>query len=226
MNTPLFHHSLTDSKFWDLALKEVLTAINTALKKHPTARIGLSGGRTPKHLYELLAQEKLPWDKITFILLDERYVPVTDPESNLGMVQATLPEVKILAFDTTKPAHDAAEAMASELIHFTDQRQPLFDLLILGAGKEGHIASLFEEDTALACNEYAFVAHAKGYPTESRLTTCLMALQSSTQAILLLQGEEKRPVLEALKTGAGLKLTALHHLMEKMPLTVLTDLSA
>lgn len=229
MNPPLFHTKLSDAEFWNLALKEVLTVTNAALNKFGTARIGLSGGRTPKHLYELLAEENLPWDKITFILLDERYVPVTDPESNLGMIQTALFDktsgAKILSFDTTKPAPDAAVAMARELISLTDLRQPLFDLLILGAGKDGHIASLFEEDKALECREYAYVAHAVGYPTETRLTACLFALESSAHALLLLQGEEKRPVLESLKGATTLKLTALRHLMEKMPLTVLTDLS-
>lgn len=229
MSNLILHHSLSDHDFWAHALKEIHSALEHPLQKFGTARIGLSGGRTPKHLYELLAQEKLPWDKITFIQLDERCVPVTDPESNLGMLQTALfqktPDSKTLTFDTTLPPAESAEKVARELISLTDLRQPLFDLLILGAGKDGHIASLFEGDSALNSNEYAAPAEAKGYPTEKRLTLGLMALESSAKALFLLQGEEKRPVLEALNGATEPKLTALRHLLEKMPLTVLTDLS-
>lgn len=229
MTQPLIHSGLSDQEFWDLALKEVLHRIRTALDKKGQARVGLSGGRTPKHLYEQLAQEKLPWDKMTFVVVDERVVPQDHPESNLGMMKLALfdqtPDAKVLSFDTTVPVTEAAEKMARQLIDLSNERAPLFDLLILGSGKDGHVASLFEGDAALNSLEYAAPAHAKGYPTESRLTTTLMALQNSTAALLLLQGEEKRPVLAALKGAAEPKLTALKLLCEKMPVTVLTDLA-
>lgn len=218
MNARLIHDQ-------NLALKEVLSAIDAALQKHGKARIGLAGGKTPKELYNRLAQKDLAWDKITWILLDERCVPEDDPESNLGMLKQLLPKAKLLAFDLTVSAPEAASQMSRQLISLSDERQPLFDLLILGAGKDGHIASLFEEEIEATCNEYACPAHAKGYPTEARLTCGLLALQSATAALLLLKGKEKQPVLDALlsRPNASLKLTALKILLSRMPITVLTE---
>ncbi len=228
MNEPLIHSQLSDAEFWERALKETVSAIKDALLNHGTAHVGLSGGRSPKHLYELLAQEDLPWDKMTWILLDERMVPTEDPESNLGMIQNALlnqtPDAKVLSFNTALPQRDAAQEMAKELIRLSDDREPLFDLLILGAGKDGHVASLFEGDEAITGSAYASAATAQGYPTEARLTLGLIALENSKKALLLLQGEEKRPVLESLKGKGDLPLTALRHLMERVPVTVLTDL--
>lgn len=229
MNTPLVYKGLTDEgKFLNLAVKEVLTAIDAALQKHGEARIGLAGGKTPKMLYGRLAQKELLWDKITWIVLDERCVPEDDPESNLGMLKHMLPKAKLLAFNVTLPALEAASQMARELINLSDIRQPLFDLLILGAGKDGHIASLFEEEIEATCNEYACPAQAKGYPTEARVTCGLLALQSSKAALLLLKGKEKQPVLDALLNlesvnTEALKLTAIKILLSRMPMTVLTD---
>ena len=221
---------IEETDFWAAALKATLKSIEEALEKHGHARIGLAGGSTPKKLYELISRQDLPWRQITWILLDERYVPVDAEESNLGMIEnalfrpASVSEENRVFFDTSLTAVESSDSMNKKLLFLEKIREPLFDLLILGAGKDGHIASLFEGDTSLLTPHYAYVCTAPvGYETTQRLTVSLSALCKATHALLLLKGEEKRPVVEALEGEPILKITALKKLINKVPTEVVVN---
>jgi len=227
MNITTFYPE-TEEEFYQTATEDVVMSIKETLREYDECRIGLTGGKTPIKLYENLAKEKLPWDKIKLIQLDERQVPSDHPESNLRMLRQTLlnkisiPPENVITFDTSLPPESAAKDMARKIINESTRRFPIFDLLILGAGADGHIASLFEGQEAMECNLYASVAYAIGYPIEERLSVCLMALKSTRQALLLLKGEDKRPVVDALEgKNPDLKLTALSVIAEKAPIKVL-----
>lgn len=222
------HPYMNENEFWTGALKATLKAIEEALATHGHARIGLAGGSTPKKLYEMLSHENLPWEKLTWILVDERYVPADDEESNLRMISSALfkpahiPEENRVFFDTSLPSLESVKSMASRLHFLEKYRAPLFDLLILGAGKDGHIASLFEGDSSMFSPEYSYAAEAPVvYETTERLTVSLAALCKANKALLLLKGNEKKPVIQALEGEPVLPLTALKHLSAKVPLEVL-----
>lgn len=222
------HPFVNENDFWNAALKATLKAIEEALEQHGHVRIGLAGGSTPKKLYELLAHQNLPWQKFTWILIDERYVPIEDTESNLRMLRRTLfdpaqiPHEGQVFFETDLPALEATEVMSKKLQALEKMRTPLFDLLILGAGKDGHIASLFEGDSELFTSRHTYISEAPTpYETTQRLTLSLRALSHSKQVLLLLKGEEKRPVLESLEGRSVLPLTALKSLTSKVPTQVL-----
>ncbi|QQR55050.1 6-phosphogluconolactonase [Candidatus Peregrinibacteria bacterium] len=221
-------HSFSDENdFWKATLKSSLKIIEEALKKHGQVRIGLAGGSTPKKLYEDLAQENLPWQKITWIVVDERYVPDEDPESNRHMLRqalfepAHIPHENQVTFDITLSPEEATIGMSQKLKRLEEARMPLFDLLILGAGKDGHIASLFEGDPHLHTKELAYTVHAPAeYKTTQRLTLSLRILSHSTRGLLLLKGKEKRSVLKTLEGEPILPLTALKSLTAKVPTEV------
>jgi len=221
MNNPTFFEHENEEAFWEMAKDDVLLSIKEAIESRGTCRLGLAGGSTPKHLYELLAGEKLDWEKIIIIQIDEQYVPSDNAESNLKMLRQSLlqkvaiPPENIYTFNTSLPIESAAKEMSRKLIALTNERFPLFDLLILGAGEDGHMASLFDGDAALKCNKYASPAHAANYDVEERLTLCLIAFRESKQALLLLKGEKKAGVLSALKGESETpKLAALKELQE------------
>ncbi|MBT4384218.1 6-phosphogluconolactonase [Candidatus Peregrinibacteria bacterium] len=227
MNPSIFTFN-DEAEFLQTAFDDTLLLIKESIRKFETCRIGLAGGSTPEALYAKLADEKLPWGKITLITLDERQVPSDSKESNLRMIRESLlkkisiPPENIISFDTSLPPESSAKEMSRKLIALSHDRFPIFDLLILGAGADGHIASLFEGDEALECTKYASVAHAEGYKTPDRLSICLIALKSAGSAMLLLKGEKKLPVLAALKgEQVQPKLTALREVMEDVPTKVL-----
>lgn len=197
-------HRYQDEEIFLRKLEQAtLESIQKTLGKQKFCTLGLAGGSSPQALYERLACANLPWTNIRLIQIDERCVSVNDPESNQGMIQKALisklpiPRQNLLFFDTALSQAEAAEGMNKELDalikeEVKDQKKSfLFDLLILGAGPDGHVASLFEHDPVLQPHQWASPATAEGYKTETRLTLTLKALTRSQEAILLLNGAEK-----------------------------------
>ena len=114
--------------------------------------VALSGGSSPKKLYELLASahhDKVEWEKVYFFFGDERYVPQTDPESNYLMVKKALFDPlhisasNIFAIDTSLSPTEAAQKYEDEIEAFFYEDELSFDLILLGLGDNSHTASLF-----------------------------------------------------------------------------------
>lgn len=203
---PIFFTAENDEQYWSTVKEDVVFSIKEALTKHKDCRIGLAGGSTPEKLYKMLAEENLPWEKIKLILVDERYVPSDDNESNLKMIRNALikhiaiPPENVICFDTSLPQVSAAKEMSRKLTALLSEHHPLFDVLILGAGEDGHVASLFEGDAALKSSYYADVAYAKNYPTKERLTLTLIPLKNADKVFLLLKGEKKSSLFKELES--------------------------
>jgi 6-phosphogluconolactonase len=136
------------------ALADYFTkTINHAIHTNGECSVVLSGGNSPKKLYQLLAsdayKEEVEWSKVSFFFGDERYVPFNDAESNGLMAQQTLFEPlniepsKIFYIGTSlSPEHDAANYTDAVFTYF-GERPPKFDLILLGLGDNSHTASLF-----------------------------------------------------------------------------------
>ena len=115
--------------------------------------VALSGGVSPKRLYEMLAspdfKEQIEWAKINFFFGDERNVPREDPENNARMVKKVLfdplkiSESRIFAVDTSLPPQEAANRYMSAISHHFKDQKIRFDLILLGLGDNAHTASLF-----------------------------------------------------------------------------------
>jgi len=114
--------------------------------------VALSGGSSPKALYELLSSafhDKIEWEKVHFFFGDERYVPQTDKDSNYLMAKKALFEPltighsNIFPVDTSLSPKEAAEKYQEEIEEFFDDDELSFDLILLGLGDNSHTASLF-----------------------------------------------------------------------------------
>jgi 6-phosphogluconolactonase len=115
--------------------------------------VALSGGSSPKKLYELLAStiyaDSVAWDKVFFFFGDERNVPQTDKDSNYLMAKKALfaplaiHPSNIFAIDTTLEPKEAAEDYQEVIEQFFDEDELSFDLVLLGLGDNSHTASLF-----------------------------------------------------------------------------------
>ncbi len=169
-----------------------------------------SGGSTPRRLYELLAKPdtvaRFPWDRVHWFWGDERFVPHDHPDSNYRMVQAALlsqapvPEANIHPIPTGRLSPEqAASAYEKDLKTFygadvLDPVRPLFDVMLLGIGDDGHTASLFSDHPALKEGRRWVVA-VLGAKSEARITLTYPALDSSRDVIFLAVGEQKRSVI-------------------------------
>lgn len=190
----------------------------------------LSGGSTPKRLYERLATpgiaDRLPWDRLRFAFGDERFVPPEDPASNLGMVREALfrhvpvPAGNILAIPTTEATPEEAAARYERMLldlygaPALDRQRPLFDVTLLGLGEDGHTASLLPGEPVLRERTRLAAVVAHGRP-EVRITLTYPALESSAHVIFLVQGEGKRAILDRiLRGGTTLPAGVLHPMGE------------
>jgi len=123
-----------------------------SITAHGKFSVALSGGNSPKKLYELLASayhDKLEWGKVYFFFGDERNVPQTDKDSNYLMAKKALFDplnistLNIFPVDTSLAPKDAAQKYQEEIETFFDEGELSFDLILLGLGDNSHTASLF-----------------------------------------------------------------------------------
>ncbi len=126
---------------------------NESIAAHGKFSVALSGGSSPKKLYELLAStiyaDSIDWTKVYFFFGDERNVPQTDSQSNYLMAKKDLFEplyidaANIYPVDTTLTPKEAAQKYAETIAEFFDDDEMSFDLVLLGLGDNSHTASLF-----------------------------------------------------------------------------------
>ena len=170
----------------------------------------LSGGSTPRRLYEHLADpaiaSRFPWARAHRFWGDERFVPHDDPDSNYRMAREAflsrvpIPPENIHAIPTTgfSPLEAAAVYDATLKRFYGADRlasdRPLFDVTLLGIGEDGHTASLFPGQPALQ-ERRRWAAAVIGAKSEARVTLTYSALNSSRDLAFLATGEEKRGVV-------------------------------
>jgi 6-phosphogluconolactonase len=217
MTTPAEIRTLTTpQELFSAAAEEVVRATNEAVAQRGRFTIALSGGSTPKSLFNLLAtnaKTTLPWDRMFFFWGDERHVPPTDPDSNYRMADETmLSKIPVAAgnvfrIPTENPdAAAAAEAYEQTLRKFFDLKQgefPRFDLILLGMGPDGHTASLFPNTAALQETSRLVVANWVEKMKTHRLTLTLPVLNAARCVTFLVSGIDKAPALhEVLESDA------------------------
>lgn len=186
------------------SLQLTTAKIQTAVQERGLCTIALSGGSTPKPLYEAIANSKLPWDKIHVFWGDERYVPSDHPDSNEAMARhAWLDRVDIPASnihpmptDEPDPATAASkhEEQLREFFKIQPGEFPAFDLILLGMGDDGHTASLFPHTEALQVRDrLVTVGNKDGQP---RLTFTAPLINQAHCVMFIIAGDSKRPALD------------------------------
>jgi len=185
------------------SLELVLSKLNAAIGSNGRATIALAGGGTPKPLYEALATQNLPWDKIHVFWGDERYVLADHPDSNQGMARSAwldkidIPAANIHPMPTTgtSPAADAQkhEAELQDFFGTPTGTFPAFDIILLGIGDDAHTASLFPQTDALQVQDrLVTVGNKDGQP---RITFTAPLINQAHCVMFLVAGSSKRPAL-------------------------------
>lgn len=181
----------------------ILSSLATAIQERGQFTIALSGGSTPKPLYEAIGSLNLDWDKIHVFWGDERYVPSNHPDSNELMARIAwlnkvpIPQTNIHAVPTLSgnPVADANkyEQHLQEFFHCSPGTFPSFDVVLLGMGDDAHTASLFPHTEALQVRDrLVTVGNKDGNP---RITFTYPLINAARSVIFLAAGANKRPAL-------------------------------
>jgi 6-phosphogluconolactonase len=203
-----------------------------ALAKKGHFSLCLSGGSTPKVLYQRLAQppfrDSFPWDRTDLFFGDERFVPAGDKDSNFTMASTALldhvpiPKANVFRMVTeVASAQVVADTYEATLKRYygaetLDAGRPLFDVNLLGLGPDGHTASLLPGQPVLEERTKWVADVSKGRP-EARITLTYPVLESASAIAFLVVGAEKAAMLAHVRAGAtdvpagGLRTTAEIH---------------
>lgn len=182
----------------------------SSIANHGQFSVALSGGNSPKKLYELLAspvyKDKVEWEKVHFFFGDERYVPQTDPQSNYLMAKKALLEPLELSYrqifpvDTSVSPDEAAAKYTNDINLYFAGFDARFDLVLLGLGDNSHTASLFPHTPVLhdktASAKAVFLEDQQVY----RITMTAPLINQAHHVVYLVY-------------GAG-KAEAVHHVIE------------
>ena len=188
----------------DSACAAVVQALWSGIDVRGRASLIGTGGRSPHATYDLLTTTSLDWDKVTVSLSDDRFVPPDDPASNEKLVRERLLVGRAAAARFLPLRHDAPSPEASAEI-----ADPLlaalapYDMLLLGMGEDGHVASLIPGSPALEAGmdpagtrSVIGVPAGVGTPPLARITLTLPALSRARQTLVLISGERKREIVE------------------------------
>jgi 6-phosphogluconolactonase len=185
------------------SLQVVLHKLQAAIAERGLFTIALAGGSTPKSLYEAIAAQDLPWEKIHVFWGDERYVPPDHPDSNQGMARQAwlnkvpIPEANIhpMTTDADDPAI-AAQQHEQQIQNFFQVKSgevPSFDVILLGIGDDAHTASLFPHTPALQVRDrLVTVGEKEGQP---RITFTVPLINQSHCVIFIVAGASKQAAL-------------------------------
>jgi 6-phosphogluconolactonase len=186
-----------------------------ALAARGPFRVSLSGGSTPKALYALLASDefkaRFPWPRVFWYWGDERFVPYDHPDSNYRMTReamlskAPVPPENIFPIPTDGDPDDAARRYERTLQEAygaatLDPRRPMFDITLLGLGRDGHTASLLPGEPVLNERKHWVAAVSHGRP-EVRITLTYPPIDSSRQVAFLIAGKEKAAIFSKIRGG-------------------------
>ncbi|MGA7806539.1 6-phosphogluconolactonase [Bradyrhizobium sp.] len=183
--------------------------------------ICLTGGSSPKQLYQLLGSEgyhdRIPWHRVHWFIGDERFVATSNPLNNMAMARSTFLDahappsnIHPIATDTAGP-DESARQYEQELKSFygagrLDDARPLFDLVLLGVGPDGHAASLFPGYPAADETErwVVGVPQANVEPFVPRVSLTLPVLASCREMLFEAAGAGKRAILSRVLGGENL----------------------
>jgi 6-phosphogluconolactonase len=200
------------------AAEEFLRIGGEAIRARGRFDVALSGGSTPRATYERVADiwrdapgGPLDWARVHLFWGDERHVPPDDPQNNYRMANdamiehVPIPPENVYPVPSAIPdAREAAsryEARIMEALHLGPDDVPRFDLILLGMGPDGHVASIFPGTEALEEEKRLVMGNWVAANTTWRITLTLPVLNAAANVIVLVAGIEKAPALRRVTRG-------------------------
>lgn len=204
----------TPAALAEAATTAVHGALISAIDHRGGASLVATGGRSPAPIYDRLAHSRLDWSRVAVTLSDERFTPATSADSNERLVREHLltgPAAAARFVPLWRPA-DSPQA-AADLAEADVAALGSFDIMLLGMGEDGHVASLIPGSPVLGAGVdpggdrlLLGVPEGVGSPPVARITMTLPALLRARATLILISGAAKRAIVE---DGAGLPVHAL-----------------
>ncbi|WP_345977393.1 6-phosphogluconolactonase [Sulfurimonas sp. HSL3-7] len=216
------HAFTTQSKLLEDLSQQIAYDLKTAIRHYARATMLVSGGSTPKPLFEVLRRIDLPWEKVSIGLCDERWVPPTHNDSNEGFVKKHLLQeragkARFVGMYTEGLSLKEAQEHCSQT--YRKELYP-FDVTLLGMGKDGHIASLFPEsrqlDHALDLTNKKFcIAVEPETAPHSRMSLTRTAILSARHLYLHFEGKEKLAVYQEVIKGEDMHTLPVRSVLQQ-----------
>ena len=185
-----------------------ISCAQSAIQQHGNFAVALSGGSTPKAIYEALTRPenaaKVDWSKVFLFWSDERAVPPNSPESNYHMAMQSfsklpIPPAQIFRMHAETEIEKGALAYEKEIYKTLGHRP--FDLIMLGMGEDGHTASLFPGTSALQIQDRLVVANYVPQKETWRMTMTFPCINAGRHSVLYLLGASKKEMLASIFQG-------------------------
>jgi len=228
MDKYLTHKEVKHEEFVESATNWLKDHINESIKNNGFCIIGLSGGNTPKPIYELLGKDKsIDWSKVHVFLVDDRYISKDHKDSNQNLVNstlllnATIPKDQLYFPDTSLSLEEYLKDYESKITKVYSKGEP--DILTLGLGEDGHIASLFPPVVEEGFSDKHAIIHTttEKFAVKDRASLTLPYIQRAKKHVFFLQGQEKMKKWnemmnsEEFKTGNSKRYPAYDVIKEK-----------
>jgi 6-phosphogluconolactonase len=197
----------------DRLAAEMVAAGIAAVRRFGDFHLALSGGSTPQPLYERLMYDPncraLPWRRTHLWIVDERCVPLEEPQSNFRMIRETIvdhadipPEQVHPIAATAERAAEEYEGLLKEKLGWRERGEDRLDFILLGMGVDGHTASLFPRSEALheEVRWVVRVTHAAAQPPE-RITMTFPMINAARSIAVLATGPAKAATIQRLAAG-------------------------
>lgn len=186
---------VSHKNFYSRALELFIEEYKKSIEEKGIFNVAFSGGNTPVPLFKLLAKESIEWDKVHIFMVDERYLPISDPNSNYGNLYESfiskidIPSKNIKFIKHLESIEDSRETYQYELDEYFKGSKKSFDLIILGMGTDGHTASLFPDSIELEGDVVPSLE--SDYHKYSRISLGLTPINNSRKKIFLLTKDKK-----------------------------------
>jgi 6-phosphogluconolactonase len=198
-------------------IESISNTIGKVLEKKRHFRLCVSGGTSILKTLELLSKERIPWEKVMIYQTDERIVPLYNEDSNYYWIKKLIGNTDAML----KPFYNGSSKQESIKLYDQYLKENCneivcpFDLLLLGFGEDGHIASLFPKREDIKLEDTIIYVEEKqnGY---QRLSLDLSQLKNSTKTIIISYGEKKHRIL---KEGLELNLPIHQFLKDQVNVT-------
>lgn len=190
--------------------RRLLALLADSINESSRATLAVSGGSTPKLMFDEMAKTPFPWDKVHLFWVDERVVPPSDDQSNYKLAcehfiqPANFPKRNVHRVHGDLDADQAAKRYRDELEEFFELKRgefPAFDVMHCGMGDEGHTASLFPGEPYLEDRAGLTAAVFAPKLPHWRVTTLPGVLLAANNTLMLVAGADKNSVLKEVASG-------------------------